>query len=181
MVVGIWWCGPAVLAALFCAAGTAQAHPTAEVLDWGRMAGERASAAPPGEEGTGLAPALPMVRQRNIERTDAIEARLCRSFGLKLRILPGPGEPEPAVVRVRVLHPTFTGPGGATSAEDDFTSSVIFGQTYVGFTFDHPWEMRPGEWTIVVAAAGTVVAGKRFHVTLPPEGAPTTDCGGEVS
>ena len=176
MGAGRWHVGLAALAMGWLGAGPASAHPTAEVLDWGLMTGRRAPGTPLGEGGTGMAPAVPMSHQRYIARTDAIEARLCRSFGLHLRIVPGAGEPEPGLVVVRVLHPTFTGPDGATSTEDAFASSVVFGQTHAGFTFDHDWEMRPGDWTFVVVAGGAVVATKRFHVTLPPAGAPTSDC-----
>lgn len=172
--------GAALLAGL-CLAGPAAAAPSAEVLDFGTMTGRRAPAPPPGAGGTGLAPAVPMSHQRYIERTDAIEARLCRSFGLHLRIVPGPGEPEPPAVIVHVFHPAFTAPDGATSGEDAFASAVVFGQTHAGFTFDHPWEMRPGEWTFVVSAGRAVVATQRFHVTLPPPGAPTSDCDGATS
>lgn len=172
--------GAAVLAGL-CLASPASAAPSAEVLDFGILTGRRAPAPPPGGGGTGLAPAVPMSHHRYIARTDAIEARLCRSFGLHLRIVPGPGEPEPPAVVVHVLHPTFTTPEGATSSEDDFASAVVFGQTHAGFTFDHPWEMQPGEWTFVVSTGRTVVARQRFRVTLPPPGAPTSDCDGATS
>ena len=170
------WIGLTALAVFALGAGSAWAHPTAEILDYGVMTGRRALEAPLGEGGTGLAPAEPMSHQRYIARTDAVEARLCRSFGVKLRIVPGAGEPEPGSVVAHVLHPIFTAPGGATSAEDAFASAVVFGQTHVGFTFDHDWEMRPGDWTFVVAAGGTVVATKTFHVTLPPAGTSASGC-----
>ena len=181
MRIGRWWIGVAVVAAAGLVGGGAWARPTAEILDWGLMTGRRALTPPPGEGGTGMAPAVPMSHQRYVERTDAVEARLCRSFGVRLRIVPGAGEPEPGIVGVHVLHPTFTAPDGATSTEDDFASAVVFGQTHVGFTFDHPWEMQPGDWTFVVAAGGAIVATKRFHVALPPPGSPTSDCGGGTS
>ena len=175
------WIRVAVLAASCLDGASAWAHPTAEILDWGPMTGQRALGAPLGTGGTGMAPAVPMSHQRYLERTDVIEARLCRSFGVKLRIVPGVGEPEPGVVGVHVLHPTFTAPGGATSTEDDFISAVVFGQTHAGFTFDHDWEMQPGAWTFVISVGGTVVARQDFRVTLPPAGAPTSDCDGTTS
>ncbi len=178
---GRLWIGFAALAASCLGAEAAGAHPTADIVDYGVMTGRRARDTPLGEGGTGMAPAVPMSHQLYIARTDAIEARLCRSFGLHLRIVPGAGEPEPRAVVVHVLHPTFTGPGGATSSEDDFASAVVFGQTHVGFTFDHDWEMQPGTWTFVVSAGDAVVATKRFRVTLPPAGAPTSDCDGGTS
>ena len=171
----------AALAASWFTAGGASAHPAAEVLDWGLLTGQRALGAPLGTGGTGMAPAVPMSHQRYLARTDDIEARLCRSFGVKLRIVPGLGEPEPRLVAVHVLHPTFTGPDGASSTEDDFASAVVFGQTHAGFTFDHAWEMQPGDWTFVVSTGGTVVATHRFHVTLPAASAPTSDCDGATS
>ena len=175
------WIGLAAVAGCWLGAGSASAHPTAKILDYGVMTGRRALETPLGQGGTGLTPAVPMSHQRYIAQTDAIEARLCRSFGLHLLIVPGAGEPEPGAVIVHVLHPTFTGPGGATSAEDDFASAVVFGQTHVGFTFDHDWEMRPGDWTFVVSAGGAVVAVRSFHVFLPPPGAPTPDCDAAAS
>ena len=181
MGVGRSWIGLAALAAGCLGASAASARPTAEVLDWGPMTGRRAPEAPSGQGGTGMAPAVPMSHQRYIARTDAIEARLCRSFGLHLRIVPGAGEPEPKLVVVHVLHPTFAAPDGRTSTQDDFPSAVVFGQTHAGFTFDHDWEMQPGEWTFVVIADGVVVARQRFHVTLPPDGAPRSDCDGGTS
>lgn len=168
-------------AAFAAAASTAAARPAGEILDFGRTAGTRAAAPLPGQGGTGLSPARPMARARFLDHSDRIEARLCRSFGMRVRIVPGPGEPEPRAVAVRVLHPVFTGPGGATGAEDDFASAVVFGQTYVGFTFEHDWELRPGPWTIAVSAGGAPVAVKRFEVVPPPPGAPASDCGGETS
>lgn len=167
-------------AALAASAVAAAARPTAEVLAFGRVEGERA-ATPPGEGGTGLAPARPISRTRFLDRSDTVEARLCRSFGLLLRVLPGSGEAEPTVLQIRVIHPVFTGPDGATSAEDDFDTAVVFGHSHVGFTFDHAWELRPGDWTVAVYARGALVASKGFHVVAPPAGAPTSDCGGETS
>ena len=161
-------------------AGSAAAHPSAEILAFGRVEGERA-ATPPGEGGTGLAPARPLSRPRFLDHSDTVEARLCRSFGLLLRVTPGPGEAEPAVLQVRVLHPVFTGPDGTTSAEDDFDTAVVFGHSHVGFTFDHDWELRPGDWTVAVYARGAPMAAKRFHVVASPAGAPASDCEGEVS
>ncbi len=175
------WTCVAVLATSCLAGAGAWARPTAEILDWGPMTGRRALGAPLGTGGTGMAPAVPMSHQRYLERTDAVEARLCRSFGVKLRILPGPGEPEPGLVVVTVLHPTFTAPGGATSTEDTFISAVVFGQTHAGFTFDHDWERQPGAWTFVISVGGTVVARQNFRVSLPPAGTPTSDCDGTTS
>lgn len=167
-------------AALALTAGGAAARPSAEVLAFGRVEGERA-ATPPGEGGSGLAPARPISRTRFLDHSDTVEARLCRSFGVMLRVTPGPGEAEPTALQVRVLHPVFSNPDGATSAEDDFDTAVVFGHSHVGFTFDHDWELRPGDWTVAVYARGVPVATKRFHVVAPPAGAPTSDCGGEVS
>jgi hypothetical protein len=37
-----------------------------------------------------------------------------------------------------------------------------------GFTFDHPYEMVPGNWQIQITFHGHVVAEKSFHVVTGP-------------
>lgn len=180
MAVRRWWFRPALAVLCGLGASPACAHATAEVVEWGRMTGERATSAL-SDGGSALVPTVPMSHQRYLERTDVIEARLCRSFGLMLRIRPGPDEPEPGLIRVRILHPTLTGPDGTTSTVEDFATAVVSGETHAGFTFDHAWEMAPGRWTFVISLGGPEIARHTFTVTMPAAGAAASDCAQPVS
>lgn len=163
----------AILLAL--ASSQVAAEPRGEIVDYGITAGRRIAGTPgPGE--AGLAPASEMRNLRYLDRTDRIEARLCRNFGLSLRL--GDDIPRilPRQVSVRVEHPPLTRPDGRTSTEDRFPSAVIDGVSHVGFTFEHEWEMAAGEWIIIVSTRGREIARKAFTITLPPPGAPNSDC-----
>lgn len=161
--------------ALVAASGQAAAAPKAEIVDFGLVAGRRLMASPP--SGDGLEPAREMKNIRYLERTDRIEARLCRNFGLTLRLSDAIPRTLPRWVSVRVAHPQFTRPDGKTSSEDRFPSAVVDGVTHVGFTFEQEWEMQPGNWQFVILVGGQEIARKDFTVTIPPPGAPNSDCG----
>lgn len=164
----------AILLAL--ASTHAAADPRSQIIDYGITAGRRIPGTPgPGE--VGLAPASEMTNIRYLDRTDRIEARLCRNFGLSLRLSDDIPRVLPRQVSVRVEHPPLARPDGKTSTEDRFPSAVIDGVSHVGFTFEHEWEMAAGDWTIIVSIRGREIARKTFAITLPPPGAPNSDCG----
>lgn len=162
--------------ALAAIAGPAAAAPKGEIIDFGVTVGRRLEATPtPGQ--AGLEPAREMKNIRYLERTDRVEARLCRNFGLSLALTDAIPRVLPGRVSVRVEHPRFSRPDGKTSTEDRFPSAVVNGVTHIGFTFDHEWEMEPGRWTFVISASGQEIARKEFTVSIPPPGAPNSDCG----
>jgi hypothetical protein len=156
--------------------GSAQATPKAEIVDFGLTAGRRAESGETAGQSS-LSPAQTMTNLRYIERTDRIEARLCRNFGLTVRLIDSVAKALPRRVIVRVLHPLLTAPDGRTSIEDRFPSEVVDGTSHVGFTFEHEWEMQPGEWVFVISSAGSEIARKAFTITLPAPGAANSDCG----
>ena len=101
------------MAAMILAAvsGSAVAAPKAEIVDFGVTVGRRMMAAPtPG--GTGLEPAREMKNIRYLERADRIEARLCRNFGLTLKLSDAIPQILPHHGAHRDLHPQFTLPDG---------------------------------------------------------------------
>ena len=118
-----------------------------------------------------------MTGVRYIERTDRIEARLCRSFGIRVKLDDRPLRRVPSRVDVLVRHPTLARLDGKQSAETRFPSYVDSGMSAVGFTFDHEWEMVAGTWTVIVSSRGEELAHKVFTVTVPAPGAPDSDCG----
>ncbi len=162
--------------ALITMAGPAVAGPRAEIVDFGVVAG-RLVDSPPDAGQRALEPVRAMQKLRYIERSDRIEARLCRNFGITVKLLPTPPFRMPDRVEVRVLHPELTRPDGRQSAETRFPSYVVDGLSHIGFTFEHDWEMAPGAWTMIVSLRGDEIARKDFTVTLAPPGAPNSDCG----
>ena len=162
--------------ALITMAAPAVAGPKAEIVDFGVVAG-RLVDSPPDAGQRVLEPVRAMQKLRYIERSDRIEARLCRNFGITVKLaVPLPFR-MPDRVEVRVLHPQLTRPDGKESVETRFPSYVVDGLSHVGFTFEHDWEMVPGPWTMIVSLRGDEIARKDFTVTLPPPGAPRSDCG----
>lgn len=162
--------------AFIAMAGPAAAGPKGEILDFGVVAGRRLDS-PPDAGQSALEPIRAMRNPRYIERTDRIEARLCRNFGITVKLSAPPPFRMPDRVEVRVLHPKLTRPDGKESAETRFPSFVVDGVSHVGFTFDHDWEMAPGPWTMIVSSRGDELARKDFTVTLAPPGASNSDCG----
>lgn len=155
----------------------AYAEVTGEIVEWGITSGHRGPPPEaPGPDETGLAPAREMRGVTYPERTDTIEARLCRGFGIQVRLTRSDGGQLPTRVEARVAHPTFTRPDGATSTEDRFPSDVIRGVSHIGFTFDYEWEMVPGAWSIAVFVRGAEVARRDFTVVSPSPGAPRSEC-----
>src|SRR5689334_11701835 len=80
-----------------------------------------------------------------LEQTTDIPARLGTSFGLRLKFMrKNPDE----VVRctAKCFHPRLTDPAWNTTREVD--EWAMFGATgsdnFVGYTFDHDWELVPG-------------------------------------
>jgi hypothetical protein len=163
-----------------CALLVAPGHPAeaalaGQVVESGQVEGV-ALPPEPGEAGTGLGPARPFVDRHFLNHSDQIEARLCRHFGIAVRFTASAGDVLPGRIMARVRHPLLTRPDGMTSRVDDFPTTIVDGNTYVGFGFDYPWEMQPGEWSVAVMLGDQVLAEKTFTITLPPAGAPLSDC-----
>lgn len=160
------------LVSLLIGGSQARAEVTAETVDWGVVSG-RTDRTVSGDEGIGLEAAKPMNAVRYGERADRIEARLCRSFGMTIRLRSG----HSALPRKVEVHPLFTRDDGATSRVDAFPSYVLDrGLSHIGFTFEKPWELAEGAWTIRVMARGREIASKAFTVTAQVGGA-GSECG----
>ena len=103
-----------------------------------------------------------------IQSTATIKAVLGTTFGISVKLL---GEPNGAIVssHFRCIHPKLTdSASGRSSKTDDWRSPIPIGTPrYVSRTFDHQWELVPGEWTIQVLSDGKVVTEKTFDVVAP--------------
>lgn len=156
---------------LVVASGRAEALK-AEIVEYGVMLSERGKAKPD-HGGKTLSPVHEMSDVRFIQRTDQIEAGLCKTFGIAVEYSDGP---MPEQVEVRVVHPRFTRPDGESSELEMFYSDVVASRTQIGFTFDYEWEAQPGEWAMVIVLDGVELTRKTFTVTRPLGGL-RSECG----
>jgi hypothetical protein len=105
-----------------------------------------------------------------IEKTTDIHASIGTSFSLRIKIA---GEPDGAVVELtaKCIHPKLSDPtSGRSSTVETWNTYPVIGSGgssgYVGFTFDNPWELVPGKWTIQIFDQFTLLAEKAFDVTV---------------
>lgn len=155
-------------AAFGAAPARAQAVPEARVVEYGEYVARRdLGVLPPDPDAGRTAPLVIVDQPRFVERTDRIEARPCRGFGIRFRLAP----PDPAGttrVTVRVTHPPMAPPGGEVRETGTYPQQVGREPGFAGYSFDEPWEMVPGTWTFAVLFGDKVLAEQRFEVVLPP-------------
>lgn len=159
----------------------AGAEVSAEIVERGITIGRQIVPAQPDPGDRNLSPAKGIRAVRYLERTETIEARLCRSFGVTIRLKATPPGDLPQVLDVRIRHPKFTREDGATNSEDRFRTWPTGDIAHAGFSFDHIWEMEPGDWEIALLLHGVELARQPFIVTAPPPGAPSDCHSDEVS
>lgn len=115
-------------------------------------------------------------RARIVDRTTAVAARLCVSFGFKYVIR---GAPAGAEVPLRMVT-RFPAPGvrnPRTGVVSHVTEALVFRtieqQHYRVYTFEEPWEIVPGIWTFEIWHQRQKLAQRSFSVS----DAGARDCG----
>lgn len=68
---------------------------------------------------------------------------------------------------VTLTHPRLTRPDLVSSTVDSYATPVSSNLVYSGWSFDQPWELQPGDWTLTFRHEGRVVAAKTFTVSVP--------------
>lgn len=138
----------------------------AEIVEYGVF--DKVSIGPRKEPAvlTGQVDEVPMVKLK--ERTTIIPAALGITFGITVKLIGSPAG-ERVNCWITWLHPKLTNPEtGQASDRSEFPSRWPIGEvTPTGFTFEHPWELVPGTWTVRVIWDWKVVAEKTFNV-MPP-------------
>ena len=79
----------------------------------------------------------------------------------------GPMGFVPAFIRPAQRLACLTRPDGVSGTRDSFVTATDGDTAYTGWTFEYPWELQPGDWTIAFLDGDAVVASKTFHVTVP--------------
>ena len=99
------------------------------------------------------------------KETEQIQAKIGTRFGMRFRI---DGEPNKKTITVEYagIHPQLTNPKtGKTFSSYKYQKKVKIGETrYMGYKFDHDWELVPGNWTLQVLYQGEVMVEKEFVV-----------------
>jgi hypothetical protein len=115
---------------------------------------------------TGKVDEVPKVKLQ--QQTTTIPATLGTSFGITVKLTGSPLG-ETVDCSIRWIRPKLTNPEtGQSSERSEFPSRRPIGEvTPTGFTFEHPWELVPGTWTVQVIYDSKVLAEKRFNVVLP--------------
>ncbi len=115
---------------------------------------------------TGQVKEVPLVKFK--ERTTIIPAKLGTSFGITVKLIGSPAG-EKVNCWIRWIRPTLTNLETKQSSErSEFPSRRPIGEvTPTGFTFEHPWELVPGRWTVQVFWDWKLVAEKTFTVMQP--------------
>jgi lysophospholipase L1-like esterase len=106
------------------------------------------------------------------KQTDAVPAALKTKFGFRFKIT---GLPEGTTtwLRLQFTFPEMTNPTtGKVSSSYEFSSNVPVGTKELGMYWDftHPWEMRPGKWTMRIYRGDRLLAEKIFTVAEENEG-----------
>jgi hypothetical protein len=100
------------------------------------------------------------------KQTDLVPAVLNTKFGFRFRVL---GLPEGATARLRLrfTFPEMVNPGtGKVSTVYEGFGDVPVAPHTQGMFWDfvHPWEMRPGQWTMSIYNGDRLLVQKKFTI-----------------
>lgn len=103
--------------------------------------------------------------ERLIKGTDKVVATVGTHFGFRFK-LNGLPEGQKVLLQGRVLHPQISNPETQKmSIIDSWEIEETIGHTnYIGWSFDHDWEIVPGKWTIQLFYGSKKLAEKIFKV-----------------
>lgn len=103
---------------------------------------------------------------RLVRRTTSVSMQMGTTFGIRYRLVPNDGKDYEIGVRIVFPDGGLTNPETGKLQLSSFSSFVLNTEDadFDVYTFDHAWEMRPGEWTFQLLVDGRVAAAKTFVV-----------------
>jgi Domain of unknown function (DUF3859) len=115
----------------------------------------------------------------HVETTGAVPAKLGVQFGFRYRLEGGP-EGAPVVLRRVTRFPAPVSPpdGPPAQAVSENNIGVRIGATsYLGYGFDHAWELVKGLWSLEIWYGQRRLAGQEFEIGEgePPQARPRGD------
>jgi len=101
-----------------------------------------------------------------LKKTDVVPTVLKTTFGFKFKVI---GLPEGATTKLRLQYtfPEMTNPtNGKVSSSYEVSGDFPVAPLIAGMTWDfvHPWEMRPGKWTMRIYSGKRLLTEKVFTV-----------------
>jgi len=107
---------------------------------------------------------------KHLETTRVIPGRLGVTFGLRYRIQGGLGFLVPVRVVLKFPPQGLLTPGYPEPLLVDETEMTreLGGDNFSAHTFDYPWEIEPGIWTIEIWSGDTKLGEEQFEVITPP-------------
>lgn len=102
-----------------------------------------------------------------VQPTTQIPARLGTSFAVWFRVLGSPaGAPVNLRAITRIPHPGITNPrNNTTFLTSEYESMQAIGEvSYRSYTFEEPWEIATGTWTMEFWLDGKLVGEQKFEV-----------------
>jgi hypothetical protein len=109
--------------------------------------------------------------EKHVTTTRRIPARIGTSFGFRYRIVGSPvGEIVPLTEVILLPAEGVKSPPGRQPFTRDVTATYAqLGQEGMAmFTFDYPWEMVAGIWTIQFWSGAKKIAEQSFEIYIPP-------------
>ena len=105
-----------------------------------------------------------------VQQTSEIQAKQGLRFGVDFEIHGISG--TSASVGATMEHPAIVKPDGSSTTQSvdqmgPFPVAAGAMKSSYGFTFDHPYELVPGDWKIKITFQGQVVTQQSFHITIP--------------
>jgi hypothetical protein len=116
-----------------------------------------------------IGPAQGPWKTGSVKQTSVVAARTGERFGIEFEVS---GIAEHSVtISATLQHPPIQKPDGVLVTNEEATMGpfeVRDGKikTSYGFSFDHPYEIVPGEWTLAISYQGRVVVRKSFEVMV---------------
>ena len=107
----------------------------------------------------------------HLETARVIPGSIGLTFGIRYRVEGDmPGALVPITTVIRFPPQGVLAPGQTERLYVDAVQSVteIGADSFIAHTFDHPWEVAPGIWTIEVWSGDERLAEEHFEVITPP-------------
>jgi hypothetical protein len=148
--------------------GASAQTPQADRIDvtgFGIYTGTRTSTLAAPETTLGTVSGLDDIRHAQNTRT--IRAQLGVSFGFRYNVISSQnGAVVPLHIVVIYPSPGLVNPATQqTRVRDEVDSDQRVGQSlFLGYTFDHDWELYPGVWTFQIWYQGRELAEQSFNV-----------------
>lgn len=107
----------------------------------------------------------------HVETSRIVPARLGVRFGFRYNVVGDPSGAEVSLKRVTIFPPGGLRPPGSARelTRSETTITVKLGEQvrYIGYSFDDPWELQPGQWTMELWYGDHKLASQDFTVVKP--------------